>query len=157
MTKIQQLGSYLLEKYPYPEEFSAARLTKMIYLCDWLSSIRHQCQITQVVWVYHLYGPYSDDVVNEMKDLDSVRESIVKNTAGNHKRLIAKVGNLDYAGLTSEEIEVANHVIEITKLLNFTNFIELVYSTYPVVKSNRFEVLDLPALADEYTRILASE
>lgn len=155
MNKTSEIASYLLDHYPYPKEFSAARLTKMVYLCDWLSSIRHDRQITPIQWVFHLYGPYTDEVVDDLlKDQEpNVTSSWVLNSAGNRKRLIQKAGNLRYDSLTQDERNVADHVIEFTKQMNFADFIEFVYSTHPIMVSERFSSLDLPALAEEYRAI----
>ena len=62
-TVISNIIKYLLKEYPHKAELSASRLTKMIYLMDWKSSIDYGRQITNAQWHFDHYGPYVDDFV----------------------------------------------------------------------------------------------
>ncbi|OOF01652.1 hypothetical protein BZG79_15145, partial [Salinivibrio sp. MA427] len=65
---ITNIVKYLLKEYPHKAELSASRLTKMIYLMDWKSSIDYGRQITDAQWHFNHYGPYVDDFVRVAKD-----------------------------------------------------------------------------------------
>jgi hypothetical protein len=152
--KLNHLMAYLLSNYPHREELSNSRLTKMVYLCDWKSALDRGHQITSIEWYYDNFGPYVFDIVNAAKDnpdlFDIVRTS---NPFGTDKCLIEIKSPVTKPNLSTAEVRVADHVIAKTKDKSFSDFIRLVYSTYPIVKGERFSTLDLASLADEYKNI----
>jgi hypothetical protein len=52
--------------------------------------------------------------------------------------------------ITEEEARSIKHVIESAKKLNWDQFIRLVYSTYPIISSEKYNYLDLVKKAKEY-------
>ena len=52
--------------------------------------------------------------------------------------------------ISCEEKLIIDRVIEVTKDKTWDQFITFVYSTYPIVNSERYSQLDLVALAQEY-------
>ena len=52
--------------------------------------------------------------------------------------------------LNPEEIKILDFVINATLPLNYSEFIDLVYSTYPIKVSSRMSELNLVALAQDY-------
>ena len=52
--------------------------------------------------------------------------------------------------VTDEDKRILDSIIESTKRQNWSEFIRLVYSTYPVMTQDRFSRLDLVALARRY-------
>ncbi|MER2009033.1 MAG: type II toxin-antitoxin system antitoxin SocA domain-containing protein, partial [Psychrobacillus sp.] len=65
MGKINEVLYYFLENYPYNDELSKTRITKMVYLADWYYSIKYRKQITEIEWYFDHYGPYVSDVFDE--------------------------------------------------------------------------------------------
>ena len=59
---------------------------------------------------------------------------------------------LDYSLLTLQQTSIINEVILETKSLYWNDFIDHVYSTYPIVHSERYSDLDLVSLAEEESR-----
>jgi hypothetical protein len=53
--------------------------------------------------------------------------------------------------LGQSEQATIDHVIEVTKPLNFREFIRLVYPAYPITSSNRYDSSNLEELAQAYT------
>jgi len=154
-TKVSNLMKYLLKNYPHKSELSASRLTKMLYLSDWKSSIENSKQLTDAGWRFHHYGPYVDNFIKIAKDDNDFKVTSAKTIFGGHKQQIelSKEYNEDI-GITESEKEILDFVIESTKRKNYEDFIKLVYSTYPVVSSSRYSNLDLVKMADEYKIIL---
>ena len=67
----------------------------------------------------------------------------------NAKRL--GLNSSDYKpNLSDTEIEVVKHVIHSTQNKSWDSFIQLVYSTYPIISSEKYNYLDLLKLASEY-------
>jgi hypothetical protein len=62
----------------------------------------------------------------------------------------------EYASLTPMDKDILDFVIGSVEDKGFTEFIKLVYSTYPIVTQERHSRLDLGALAEEYRRIRPS-
>lgn len=152
MAEIIDVAGYLCENYPYKGELSKARLTKMVYLADWKSCVDRNKQITRICWIFNHYGPYVDDVVADVKKHQKNFEINVSSTMyGDTKEVISLTQKKEWA-LSEEEKRIIDHIIEQTKTLTWNSFIRLVYSTFPVLVSERSSSLDLQKLARRYQR-----
>ena len=156
--KILNIMKYFLKNYPHKSELSASRLTKMVYLSDWKSAIENEKQLTDAIWHFHHYGPYIDDFLKlalEDKNIE-VEETI--NMFGKKKQLIKlKESFSEEINLSDETKSILDFVINSTKQKNYEDFIKLVYSTYPVISSNRYSDFDLVEMAKNYKEILTNQ
>lgn len=153
MAEIVDTMIYVCEKYPYKHDLSKAKLNKLIYLADWKSAIDNDSQITPIKWYFNNYGPYVDDI--EFIALTNPEIFQIKNCTtmyGNKKQVISLVGEFNY-NLSEQEINILDFVITKMAPLSWNKFIKMIYSTYPILKSNRYEELDLVQLAHEYKAI----
>jgi hypothetical protein len=122
----------------------------MIYLADWKSAVERGHQITSISWVFSHYGPYVDDVINVVRQDPMLEEISTKNPYGDSKALIRVKGQPFYPTLDSNDERILDHVIKATSPKNWDEFIQLVYSTYPILTQPRFSKLDLVALATRF-------
>ena len=144
---------YFLKNYPHKNELSKGRLNKLIYLSDWKSSIDNEQQITPINWLFNHYGPYVDDIETIIGFDDRIDIKIEKNYYGNDKHLVQLLNDSDFIEPNKNEKEVLDFVISVTKNLNWNEFINAVYSTYPIKISDRGTYLNLVELAKEYEKI----
>lgn len=153
-TKISNFIKYLLKSYPYKSELSASRLTKMLYLADWKSAIEESKQLTDAEWHFNHYGPYVDDFIKIAKDDNDIIVFSTQTMFGGHKQQIELRSDFNKdIELEDNEKKILDFVIESTKSKNYEDFIKLVYSTYPIVSSSRYNDLDLVKMAQEYKEI----
>ena len=152
MLKIKNVIAYFCEEYPLPDELSKARLTKMVYLADWFSALKYGKQITNIEWLFNHYGPYVDDVINAARS--DARFQIISDRTiyGSHKEKVSFSGNKEDIELSDKEMKLLNFVISKTQKLYFNDFINYVYSTYPVSSEKRYSTLDLVSLAEEFKK-----
>lgn len=153
--KIADLTKYIIENYPYPDELSKARINKIIYLIDWKFVLEHGRQMTYITWKFNHYGPYVDDIIEEINN--DKRFDVVSAVTfyGNQKNII-KLANLEnFTEPTEKEKKVIDFVIEKTKKFYWNDFIKLVYSTYPIISQEKGSCLNLIELAKEYKELLA--
>ena len=150
MADLRDVLIYLCENYPHPDELSRARLAKMTYLADWRSAITRGAQITDVDWIYNHYGPYVREV-EEIAESDPAF-SVLKTTNlhGHEKNVIRSNYGSQTVDLSYEETEVLDYVISVTAPMNWSDFVRLVYSTYPILTQPRYSVLNLVELAFTY-------
>ncbi|MEW4529404.1 Panacea domain-containing protein [Maioricimonas sp. JC845] len=151
MASLRDIMTYLCEHYPYKDDLSRAKLTKLVYLADWKSAIDHGRQMSNIEWYFDNYGPFVWkvwDTASENPETFEIEKS--ENMFGNPKHVIRLTGRAAPASLEPEEQAVLDHVISTTKDLGWNDFIKLVYSTYPVVSSERYSQLDLVKKAREY-------
>ncbi len=149
MEKLKNIIAYFCTNYPYQKELSKARLVKMLYLADWKNSIENGRQLTDTKWIFNQYGPYVNDIIDYLKS-DKRFEIINEiNSYGAPKQLIS-LKNDFLINLNPEEIKILDFVINATLPLNYSEFIDLVYSTYPIKVSSRMSELNLVALAQDY-------
>ncbi|VXA77308.1 MULTISPECIES: Panacea domain-containing protein [Aeromonas] len=150
MNRLQKIIAYFCVKYPHKGELSKARLTKLVYLADWFSALIDDRQLTDIDWLFNHYGPYVDDVV-EVASRSPYFSIVSEQTMyGSDKYLISFNGHFDESSLPYRERQILDFVINKTKNLYFDDFIDYVYSTYPVESRNRYSRLDLVSLAREY-------
>ena len=150
MAILKDIMAYFCKEYGDKNDLSKARMTKMVYLADWKSAIKYQRQISSIKWIYNHYGPYVDDVERVALTDESFKIESTINVCGNHKSII-KLNETGYEpSLRENEKAVLDHIIEITIGKNWEQFMEIVYSTYPIRKSEQYKILDLVELAKEY-------
>ena len=150
MNNLQNIVAYFCTHYPHKGELSKARLTKLVYLADWYSSLVDGKQLTDIKWVFNHYGPYVDDVVHSVQHSNNFKITHEQTMFGSDKFLIGFNGTFDKKCLSERVIAILNAVINNTKSLYFNDFIDYVYSTYPIVSKNRYSSLNLVQLANEY-------
>lgn len=153
MEKTIDILKYLFSKYPHASELSKARVVKMIYLADWKSAIQHNCQLTDIKWIYNHYGPYVDDVIGLLRS-DSAFEIISGVNFYNQPKDLIKIVKPVNPNLSEQSKSILDFVIKHTSNLNWEEFINLVYSTYPIIKERKLSELNLVTLASEYKNVL---
>lgn len=153
MASIRDVAAYLCRHYPHKAELSKARLTKLVYLADWESAKRTGKTLTNIVWKFHNYGPYVDDVMNVVKRDDAFDVEYTHNTYGEPKALIDLKDDEAWIDLTQSEEEIIDKVINDTRHMYWNAFMNHVYSTYPIRIQDRYSELDLEDLAVEYNRL----
>ncbi|MBE8607829.1 Panacea domain-containing protein [Vibrio cyclitrophicus] len=159
MDKFILVVRYLLEKYPYKDELSASRLTKLVYLSDWKSTLVSDKQMTTTKWYFNHFGPYVDTLKTIANKGNGIELFETKNRFGNKKTCFRVSNNIEISSsqrLTREELGILDFVIQKTKTKTYDDFIKLVYSTYPVANSEKYDVLDLPKLASEYKEMVSA-
>ena len=143
--KLKDVLSYIIKNYPYSDDLTKTRTTKLVYLVDWEYTKKYGHQLTNIKWFFDHYGPYVSDVLDEA---DKDRRISIKKTKSNFGTVKYMVmpkftkNDIVYS-LTTDEIEVIDDVIEKTKLLSWNQFIRYVYDTSPIKNSEKYEKLDL--------------
>ncbi|OQQ07145.1 hypothetical protein BK411_13575 [Vibrio splendidus] len=150
MNPIQIITAYYCLNYSYPGELSNARLTKLVYLADWFSALADRKTMTNIEWVFNHYGPYVDDVINNVSFTPYFTIITTETAYGSSKKVVSYQGPDISNDLNPRIRQILDLVIDKTKDMYFDDFINYVYSTYPVRAQNRYSKLDLVALANEY-------
>jgi hypothetical protein len=151
LNKLEMIVAYIWQSYPFKNELSDARLTKLVYLTDWFHSVYTGRQATDIIWVFNHYGPYVDDVFKLAKENPYFDIEYVKNYYGDDKSVIVYKGSKVCLDIKTENI--IQLVIDKTKDMYFNEFIDYVYSTYPIKNNNRYTTLDLQRIAAEYRNL----
>ena len=153
MNALKDIIAYILENYPSKDDLSNARVTKIIYLTDWYNSINNCEQISNIQWVYDNYGPFVWNVMEEVeRNPDIFKMEKTTNAFGSEKLLLSMTDTNYTPKLNDKAIIALNHIIKKTKDLNWSNFIKVVYATYPISSSERYSRLDLVTKAKEYKK-----
>ncbi len=149
MNNLESLIVYICLNYPYGNELSKARLTKLVYLMDWESCLLYGRQMTDIHWFFHNFGPYVDDVIYQASVSSYLTVQSEMNFYGDMKeRICLRNGvGLPHYNLSHEQMNIANNVLLTTQPMYWNEFISYVYSTPPVANANRYEYLDLVAEA----------
>lgn len=150
---LNEVIGYIVIHYPKPSQLSKARLNKVLYLIDWKSVLKNNQQMTKIDWIYNHYGPYVDEV--ETSIIFDERFVIEKTTNiyGKEKSIVKIKDNAEFQEPNKKEKKIIDFIIEKTNRYNFTEFIKLVYSTYPIISQPQGSQLNLIALAKEYKKV----
>ena len=133
------------------DELSNARLTKMVYLADWKHALENGTQITNIDWYFDNYGPFVRDVeATALKNPQLFKVHSTTNMYGQYKKTFSLKDEGYAPNLKRSELDALDHIINVTKILYWKDFIKLVYSTHPIASSERYTHLDLPEKAREY-------
>jgi len=155
MNKLRSIMAYFGANYPHKDELSKARLTKLVYLADWYSAVVRERKMTDVDWIFNHYGPYVDNITDLANLDDDFAVSAQKTTYGGNKYVISYSGETVKDDFDDKELEILDAIINKTKTMYFNDFINFVYSTYPVSSNERYSKLDLEALATQYRAVNA--
>ena len=153
MKNLNEIIGYIVKHYPKPNQLSKARLNKVLYLIDWKSVLQHNEQMTSIQWVYNHYGPYVDDVETSIMFDDRFEIEKTTNIYGNEKNIIKLKNSAQFKEPDKEEKMIIDFIIEKTNKYNFSDFIKLVYSTYPIISQPQGSQLNLKELAKEYKKV----
>jgi antitoxin SocA-like protein len=157
MAELKDIVAYLCDRYPYAKELSNARLTKMVYLADWKSAIERGEQLTNLSWEFSHYGPYVPDVIRLARSEEDFEVERGETIYGGEKELVrhkAKSGTAaGYPSLEPGDKDLLDFVVRSVEDKSFTEFVKLVYSTYPIVTQERYSKLDLASLAKQYEEV----
>ena len=145
MSKLREIIYYIIKTYPNKSQLTNARLTKLVYLSDWRNVLTQGNQISDICWIFNHYGPYVHDVQSTISLDIEFGEKLFITSINDYGSQYYDVCNSDYQfkKLTEEEKESIDYAIEKTKHLGFIDFVNIVYSTYPVRSSNKMDRLDL--------------
>lgn len=153
MLKIKQILRYFVENYPHKNELSKTRITKMVFLADWYSCLSTGKQLTSIEWYFDHYGPYVSDVFEAAKKDRRLQVKQEVNSFGTIKEVVS-LRDDNFFFYNHRKIEgitklLLDQVIEDTKNMNWTEFINYIYSSYPIKNSKKYSFLDLEALSVE--------
>lgn len=148
---IENILHYLLNYYPYPEDLTKTRITKLIYLVDWYSALFTGKQATDIDWYFDHYGPYVSDVLDVADEDSSVRVRKTSSAFGGVKYVVEAKNPKQLLNYEISEVEqkIIDKVIEDTKNLTWNKFIDFVYSTDPIRKKEKYNRLDLVDIAND--------
>jgi hypothetical protein len=147
--KIKHIIAYIIDRYTDKKLLSKSRLAKTIYLIDWRSAIQSDKQMTNIEWIYNNHGPYFD-VAKMLEGDDRFNVIPIEGATTEPRELVQMKAQLKYDKLKQEDLKVIDWVISYTEKMTTEKFINLIYSTYPIMIQERFSKLELPELAKEY-------
>ena len=133
--RVYDIISKLLDFHKTEQGISMQKLVFLIYLCDWKNSIEIGSQISNIEWKY-LDSEFSKKIITAFKK-GEVGENIFSFKS-------------DYSSLNQHELKIINFIGKLSTKLDTDDFIKLVYSTYPMIKSDKNKLLNLPDLAKDY-------
>lgn len=145
-TKLRNVLLYIVKNYPYGDDLTKTRITKLVYLIDWEYTKKYGKQMTEISWYFDHYGPYVSDVLDEADEDKTVSIQSTFSNFGTIKYIVRPKYDkelIHYECLDISEIEVINEVFKNTKMLSWNQFINYVYDTPPIKESGKYSYLDL--------------
>ncbi len=157
MNILHEIIAYILINSKNKKELYKYRITKLIYLCDWIYAYKEGTQITNIKWFFDNYGPFVWDVYDEIKkDTDLFDVKIIQDF-GIDKSLVLIKNNKYNVCLSEKIMKYIDYVLEYTDNLDGEDFMKVVYSTYPIRTTKRYCNLDLVGKAKEFRELLKNK
>jgi len=149
--KLKDIIRYILSCYPYNFELNKTRLTKLVYLIDWEMAKKYNKSCSKINWYFDNYGPYVQDVMKAASSDERIKINEEASHYGGVKYIfqLEESESPEFKYLSKEELEIINCVIDDTKDMSFNNFINYVYNTPPVIKTPKYQSLNLIKIASE--------
>lgn len=153
MEKLINILKYIYLNYPNVNQLSKPRLVKLIYLLDWKHCLSYDKQATNIDWYFNHYGPYVEDVINTIQIRSDLFETNSYTTQFGLGHKINYIGDNNFE-LEEEIKNTLDFVIDKTNKLNWNQFINLVYDTYPIKSNPKYTELDLVENSKKYKELL---
>jgi arsenite-activated ATPase arsA len=137
---------YIVKNYPYPDDLTKTRITKLVYLIDWENVKKYGNQMTSIEWYFDHYGPYVSDVLDEADEDKNISIKSTISNFGTVKYIVRPKkdkNELTYDDLSENDMNIINKVIKDTKDYYWNEFINYVYETEPIKNSTKYQRLDL--------------
>ncbi|NMB57613.1 MAG: SocA family protein [Chloroflexi bacterium] len=150
MDKTKSAIGYILNSYPKSEKFSISRLTKMLYLCDWKSALQFDNQISEITWEISYSGPFSRDIEDILfnDDVFIIFKGNLPDCGEVHFVKLRRPVATEV--LNPNDKRVIDFVAKVTSELKWDKFLEVVYSTFPILNEERYKKINLIELAKLY-------
>lgn len=136
---------YIVKNYPYPDDLTKTRITKLVYLVDWENFKKYGNQMTSIEWFFDHYGPYVSDVLDEADEDKNISIKSTISNFGTVKYIVKpkkEKKELIYDDLTENDMNIIDKVIKDTKDYYWNEFINYVYETAPIKNSKKYQTLD---------------
>lgn len=143
MNELINLIIYIFKNYPKVDELSKPRLVKLIYLIDWKHTVVNGIKATSIEWYFNHYGPYVETVIDLIKDNPDIFNVETRINAYGGVSDKIKLISKQEVQIENSVKESADFIISNTSQMNWTNFIDLVYSTYPIKTNSKYTHLNL--------------
>lgn len=149
MNRLKEVIRYFLVNSSQPSKLTKTKVTKLVYLADWISSVERKEQITEIKWYFDHFGPYVSDVYFMAEKDSKIEIKSGLNAFGNPKEtLTCKIEKNKFKSkLNFEEQKILNDILNKTDDMNWHEFIDFVYNTKPIKVSKKYTTLDLISLA----------
>lgn len=144
--KLRNIIRYIVKNYPYPDDLTKTRITKLVYLIDLENVKKYGIQITNIEWFFDHYGPYVSDVLDEADEDKSISIDRDISNFGTVKYIVKPKRGKDeliYEDLSENDKNIIDKVIDDTKNYYWNEFIDHVYATEPIKNGKKYSKLDL--------------
>lgn len=126
-TKLNDMIAYIVSNFS-GRALTRTKLVKLLYLADRESYIDRGRQISNVKYIKYHYGPYSEDIVDTVDEMDGkeIKELSGRSRNGTYYRYEPK-SDYDGSALTREERAILNAVLQNYEDTQTKQLVEEVY------------------------------
>ena len=157
MTITEIVIYYIVKIVSGMEHLSVPRCIKVIYLIDWYSAFMYQ-RYSGRSWFHCMCGPKENSIANLLCSPSKYFEiRKVDNHFGGVKDVIFCKEDCEVPSITQSETDIISSIASIVRGMPWNEFMRLVSSTYPMLKSLPGEYIDLKTMAAEYAKRIKRE
>lgn len=153
MERVINILDYLYFQYPNSNQLSFSRVMKLLYLIEWRYAITKFKKLTDIEWMQTEYGPYYKTLRSIFNDSSNFDVSIKIDNKNREQLVIVFLNKKESLSLNKEGKEVVDFVIKHCKDYSWTELNNLVNSTYGVINTPQWQIIDLVNLAKKYKSV----
>lgn len=144
---VRDYAYYVCSKFSDSPDVGRERVHFLLFLAAWRLSLSKDQTLSSLRWICNDIGPYSETIDNVLRSDDRLKVFVSSDSSSAERILVIRKED----PVLSEIFR--NHIDQLIERYGKTSFLDLsklVFSTYPILASNRGYPMDLPALAKAY-------
>lgn len=131
-SKLKQMLTYFITYSKSPSTLTSSKLTRLVYLADWLHYSKKGVQVTEIKWQFNGYAPHVSDVNTILTNDSNYIFTTVYDAYGNSKEVVKLKSYQPIDDLELDDLETLKNTLEITDNLNWLELTRIINNTAPV-------------------------
>lgn len=146
---LNDLIIYICRNFPWPRELSLERVMQIIFLYEWHTSLKEKPILTNGVWKNDVHGPTSTIVEHAIRNHEGLKLATYE-INGKKVEQIVTVGETNATPNNNINNDELIFIIMTLHNLGINLLPAIVYSTYPMLVTNKGHEMNLRQIAGEY-------
>lgn len=129
--KLKEMIKYIVENYEEPQVLTRTKLVKLLYLSDKFAKEELGSKISDTDYIKYHYGPYSDDIVDTLEEMDGegISELVGQTSSGKYYQYVPLHANVT-GRLSNQEKAIIDRILNNYADLDTEALVDEVYTMY---------------------------
>lgn len=136
--KLRDVIKYIVDNYP-GGTLTRTKLVKLVFLADAIAEEELDNKITDTNYIYYYYGPYSDDIIDTVQEMDgdSIKETRGRASFGKYYSY-KSVKSDEELNLSEKEVDIMTRILSDYGSYGTEDLVERVYDEYDITSKEKY-------------------